>query len=56
MKKWEYKTVNTWPERNLADSELNAFGDEGWELISIGRSNYTYSGSSYEYYFKREKV
>ena len=30
MQKWEYKVLNT-----LAESELNALGEEGWEALNI---------------------
>jgi hypothetical protein len=49
--KWEYKQVvrNVEQEKPLDESELNALGEEGWELSGIVQQPpLTY------YYFKRQ--
>jgi hypothetical protein len=55
MKKWEYKSVNA----KLSDTQLNEFGEKGWELVShtaVAVSNLLGSGFGQYYVFKREKL
>lgn len=56
MKKWEYKSVNA----KLSDTQLNEFGEQGWELVShtaVAVSNlFGGSGFGQYYVFKREKL
>lgn len=44
MTKWEYKVINIRSENYRLDPnsvrELNALGDEGWELVSITSVNF----------------
>jgi hypothetical protein len=44
MGKWEYKIINIRSENYRLDPnavrELNALGDEGWELVSITSVNF----------------
>ena len=59
MKTWKYKKVNAHKEeydeindidriiRFLSEEELNALGNEGWELVDIKKN---------VYYFKKESV
>ena len=49
MQKWEYKRLVGY---FLTESELNEFGNEGWELIAVTYSDN--SGMSH-YYFKRPR-
>lgn len=55
-KKWEYKSVNA----KLSDTQLNEFGEQGWELVShtaVAVSNlFGGSGFGQYYVFKREKL
>jgi len=50
MKKWEYKRV-------YEEVALNAYGEEGWELVSSKREFVPgiVPFVEYEYIFKREK-
>lgn len=49
MKKFEYKVVYY----SLTDQELNIFGGEGWELVSV--TEQLIGGRGHErYYFKRD--
>ena len=52
MKKWEYRKIqyNPVPFSANVDNELNEFGENGWELVSV-----IVSGAFRAYYFKREK-
>ncbi len=34
---WEYKTV--WDQFQLPDSQLNAMGQEGWELVAFNKAS-----------------
>jgi selenocysteine lyase/cysteine desulfurase len=44
MTKWEYKIINIRSENYRLDpnavTQLNALGDEGWELVSITSVNF----------------
>ncbi|MEK6829005.1 MAG: DUF4177 domain-containing protein [Nanoarchaeota archaeon] len=54
MKKWEYKAVN----EKLSESQLNNFGEQGWELVShtaVAVANILGSAMGQYYVFKREK-
>lgn len=56
MKKFEYLKIETTAICNLqTEKDLNAFGDQGWELCSAG---YEGEGISRYFvtYFKREKA
>ena len=48
MQKWEYKLVDGW----LTQDQLQALGDEGWDLITtiVGMSN-----RNVAFIFKRHK-
>ena len=46
MKKFEYKV-----EYRLDHNDLNRYGEEGWELITIQRDNAT---TKHWFYLKRE--
>ena len=64
MKKYEYK-VYTYDTKGVfggkidireLESQLNKFGNEGWEMVSSTSSNQSYGSSkSLVYIFKREK-
>ena len=64
MKKYEYK-VFTYDTKGVfggkidireLESQLNKFGNEGWEMVSSTSSNQSYGSSkSLVYIFKREK-
>lgn len=64
MKKYEYKVFaydtkgvfgGKIDKREL-ESQLNKFGNEGWEMVSSTSSNQSYGSSkSLVYIFKREK-
>ena len=49
MRKWEYKLITKW----LTEPELNAVGDEGWEMVEmiVAHINVTFV-----YVFKRPKL
>jgi Domain of unknown function (DUF4177) len=49
MQKWEYKVITVFKAISK-DTELNALGEQGWELVEI----YVFSMGLY-YYFKRPK-
>ena len=48
MKRFEYKV-----EDNLGENNLNLYGLEGWELISV-RYIKTHHSEDTKFYFKRE--
>jgi len=48
MKKFEYKI-----DTNLGENNLNDFGLEGWELVSVSKINTPHSEDT-KFYFKRE--
>lgn len=58
MKKWEYCCYDT--DIVVAGRELNAFGDDGWELITWREIDFPDSlgnTTTYvKYIFKREKI
>ena len=43
---WEYKTV----QGRLGDAQLNQFGSEGWELLTVASD-----GAQLSYYFRRAR-
>lgn len=47
MQKWEYKIVTSFAAISK-ESELNAWGQQGWELVFV----YSFSTGMF-YYFKR---
>ncbi len=47
---FEYKILQT-DEPTASEMQLNGFGDEGWELVTIMQWN----GSAY-YFFKRRRA
>lgn len=49
MSKWEYKLMEGW----LTEVELNALGEENWELAAV---IITPTDKSYDYIFKRPKT
>jgi hypothetical protein len=51
MKEFEYKVIELEDFSVRYRNNLNEYGKDGWELISV-QSSY---GSSKLYYFKREK-
>lgn len=54
MKRWEYEIVNSNSYRRINEKSLNAWGEEGWELVSVNR--YVANGFStddYVFCFKR---
>lgn len=52
MKKFEYMVLES-VEDNL---DINEYGNEGWELVSISKQiPRTITAQRYLYYFKREK-
>lgn len=53
MKQFEYKVYDQKDGINPdSEYELNELGIQGWELVSIRRSDSEYGG--YKFYFKRE--
>jgi hypothetical protein len=48
---WEYKIVVV-TDKDLTEADLNALGQEGWELIPIRTSGI---GGKVYHYFKRQK-
>ncbi|KKL76125.1 hypothetical protein LCGC14_2048030 [marine sediment metagenome] len=51
MKKFEYMVLESFKH----DQEINKYGDEGWELISVVKQiPRTITAERYLYYFKRE--
>lgn len=55
MKFFEYNTVISTP---IFATELNKYGDDGWELVSFSPweiSQFSNSPVKYMYIFKREK-
>jgi len=48
MKNWDYKLMAGW----LTETELNALGAEGWELVAV---IITPTDKNYDYIFKRPK-
>lgn len=57
MQKWEYQVANPGNQRQMTKDELNAWGDKGWELISVvfGSGFEGEYGDGYSYHFKRPK-
>jgi len=55
MQKWEYDTVNPSNQAKLSRDELNAWGKEGWELVSVVFASGFEGeyGDGYVYVFKR---
>jgi len=51
-KKWEYKAVVLYIQP-MSESELNALGDEGWELVAVAVEAGMAVGTLL---FKREKA
>lgn len=49
MPKWEYRIITVFSAISK-EAELNALGEQGWELVEI----YAFSMGLY-YYFKRRK-
>ena len=35
MQKWEYRIVNLDHNPDTAEAQLNALGEQGWELVAI---------------------
>lgn len=64
MTKWEYKTIKVVQEpkgifgrKNFdPDKELNALGEEGWELVSTHTVSVGSSKGGIQAIFKRPKV
>ena len=52
MKKWEYKVVDWWSLNR--EGGLDAFGEKGWELVSVVESVFG-AVHTLKYYFKRNK-
>jgi hypothetical protein len=50
--KWQYKVHRGW----LAEHDLNALGEEGWELIYVLESNRFVGGVVNYFYFKRPAI
>lgn len=50
--KWEYKTIRRSTDGNITDAEMNALGDQGWELASTNAVN---GSSQMMFIFKRLK-
>ena len=48
--RWEYKEIVREAEDLLRESELNALGEERWELAGVAPA-----GSRVHFYFKRER-
>ncbi len=59
MAKWEYSVVDKWGVP-FTSEELNKFGSEGWELVTVIDAYYTLKGEAREaeryYVFKRERA
>ncbi len=63
-KKWEYLVVDIgdFKRDDLEESELNSYGEKGWELVAVTETcteenEYSQSGFySKMAYFKREKA
>ena len=56
VQKWEYKKhINSWNENDFdLESELNQFGQDGWELVSVvGFFDPATLNRLENYYFKR---
>jgi len=61
MRKWEYKIINVRSENYRLDPasarELNALGEDGWELLSITSVNFkTGATDNIAMVFKRERA
>ena len=61
MTKWEYKIINIRSENYRLDpnsvTQLNALGDEGWELVSITSVNFkTGATDNIAMVFKRQSA
>jgi hypothetical protein len=50
MKRWEYKMT-----RSSDTAELNALGEQGWEMVNFTLMKVRYTDKEYEFVFKREK-
>ncbi|RTE85502.1 MULTISPECIES: DUF4177 domain-containing protein [Gammaproteobacteria] len=48
---WEYKISA--PSDSNFESQMNEFGEEGWELVTARRATNSYGGASYEVILKR---
>jgi hypothetical protein len=48
--RWEYREITRDMDALPTESELNALGDEGWELAGV-----TPAADRVHYYFKRER-
>ena len=48
--RWEYREIVREASELLSERELNALGEERWELIGV-----TPGGSRVHFYFKRER-
>lgn len=61
MKKWEYKIINLRSENYRIDpnyeKQLNALGEEGWEIVAITSINFKSGASDHiGVILKRERV
>jgi hypothetical protein len=59
--RWEYKIINVRSENYRIDpareAELNALGDQGWELVAITAINYKTAATDHiGMVFKRRKA
>jgi hypothetical protein len=64
MTKWEYKVIDSYeapraqgksiPENKEITEYLNPIGKDGWELVSVMRTNTDGSLLSFKAFFKRE--
>ena len=48
MENWEYLV-----ERDLDDKDLNLYGIDGWELVTVLAFEQTDDAAGFAYYFKR---
>ena len=48
--RWQYRVMSRDPDALPTEPELDALGDEGWELTGVSPA-----GGQVHYYFKRER-
>ena len=48
--RWEYREIVGEGPALLSEAELNAFGEDGWELVGVAPA-----GDRCHFYFKRER-